>query len=480
MKKFEGVWVFTSGLDVGFCGAGVAIFVNDFLVHHVSKVEEVKGRVLSIRLLFKNKLSVSVIGLYVCVSGGDYFVQASVINSFIADTVNKSSFVVLSEDFNENNSVKGASLRKCLGLGLVNVFGGHFLARILTWNNSRGVSKVLDYILVSDSLISAVVDRDVSSVSEFFDMDYLTVLMSIGLGGFLDARLNSIRKHANKDCWKFKIKDTNEKKWAYFKDLSECVLLGSLDRFKMAEDGGNLDGMWGMLADAMTASAEKIFSRHWYSEFDCAKNRLSSKFSRLELLVVKLLKMLRRDDTLGFDRLADTWFKVDPSEASKVFGMVGNGVGSAGLISHLLKVRKQYRKSKYCESEVAKRSAIRDAIDKCMEKFETDKSGMIWSILEWPFRKVVLDHLVVGDFLILEPKEVKLKVDDIMVNWTRKWNALPVLSGPWAQQYISLAYVNNSVFSLVMCDITMCEMSLVISNLPDGKAAGLSGITNEL
>ncbi|KAG9297748.1 hypothetical protein G9A89_011263 [Geosiphon pyriformis] len=445
MKRFEGVWVFTSGLDVGFHGAGVAIFVNDSLARHVSKVEE-----------------------------------ASVINLFIADTINKSSFVVLGGDFNEDNSVKETSLRKCLGLGLVNVFGGHSLAKIPTWNNLRGVSKVLDYILVSDSLISAVVDHDVSSVSEFFNMDHLAVLMSVELGGLLDAHLYSIRKHANKDYWKFKIKNADEKKWAHFKDLSECMLLGSLDRFKMAEDSGNLNGIWEILADAMTASAEKIFSRHWYSEFDCAKNRLSSKFSRLELLVAKLLKVLRRDDTLGFDCLADTWFKVDPSEASKVFGMVGDGVGSAGLISHLLKVRKQYRKSKYCESKMAKRFAIRDAIDKHMEKFETDKSGMIRSILERPFRKVVLDYLVVGDSLILEPDKVKLKVDEIMVNWTKKRNALPALSGLWAQQYAPLAYVNNNAFSLVMCDITMCELSLVISNLPDGKAAGLSGITNEL
>ncbi|KAG9298306.1 hypothetical protein G9A89_002794 [Geosiphon pyriformis] len=480
MKRFEGVWVFMSGLDVGFCGAGVVIFVNDSLACHVFKVEEIKGRVLSIHFLFKNKLFVSVIGLYACASGGNRFAQASVINSFIANTVNKSSFVVLGGDFNEDNSVKGVSLRKCLGLGLVNVFGGHSLARISTWSNSRGISKVLDYILVSDSLISAVVDCDVSSVLEFFDTDHLAVSMSIGLGGFLDTHLNSIRKHTNKDCWKFKIKDADEKKWAHFKDLSECVLLGSLNRFKMAEDGGNLDGMWGMLADAMTASAEKIFSRHWYSEFDCAKNRLSSKFSRLELLVVKLLKVLRWNDTLGFDCLADTWFKVDSSEASKVLSMVGDGVGFAGLISHLSKIRKQYRKSKYCESEVAKRSAIRDVVDKCMEKFEMDKGVMIQSILEQPFHKVILDHLVVGDSLILEPDEVKLKVDDIMVNWTRKQNALPALSGPWAQQYAPLAYVNDSAFSLVMCDITMCKMSSVISNLLNGKAAGLFGITNEL
>ncbi|KAG9287725.1 hypothetical protein G9A89_004128 [Geosiphon pyriformis] len=165
----------------------------------------------------------------------------------------------------------------------------------------------------------------------------------------------------------------------------------------MAKDDGNLDGMWGVLAEAMTASAKKFFQD-------------------IELLVAKLLKVLRLNDTLGFNCLADTWFKVDSSEASKVLSMVRDSVGSAGLISHFSKVRKQYRKSKYYESEVAKRSAIRDTINKHMIKFDTDKSGIIWSILEWPFHKVVLDYLVVGDSLILEPNKVKLKMDDIMVN----------------------------------------------------------------
>ncbi|KAG9296089.1 hypothetical protein G9A89_011941 [Geosiphon pyriformis] len=416
MKRFEGVRVFMSGLDVGFRGAGMAIFVNNSLACYVSKVKEVKGRVLSICFLFKDKLSVSIIGLYACVSGGNHFAQALIVNSFIADTVNKSSFVVISGDFNEDNSVKGVSLKKCLSLGLVDIFGGHSLARVPTWSNLRGISKILDYILISEFLISAVVDHKVSSVLEFFNTDHLAVLMSIGLGGLLDACLNSIHKHTNKDHWKFKVKDADEKKWVHFKELSECVLLGSLDRFKMAENGGNLNGMWEVLAEAMTASAKEIFSKHWYSEFDCAKNKLSSKFSRLELLVAKLLKMLRLDDTLGFNCLADTWFKVDSSKAFKVLGMVRDGVGSAGLISHLSKIRKQYRKFKYYESEMAKRSAIRDAINKRIEMFNTNKSEMIQSILEWPFHKVVLDYLVVDNSFILEPNEVKLKVDNIMVN----------------------------------------------------------------
>ncbi|KAG9299063.1 hypothetical protein G9A89_020376 [Geosiphon pyriformis] len=50
----------------------------------------------------------------------------------------------------------------------------------------------------------------------------------------------------------------------------------------------------------------------------------------------------------------------------------------------------------------------------------------------------------------------------------------------WHCQYQLLEYVFDEAFPGVICSITFDEMSDVISNLPDEKAAGLSGISNEL
>ncbi|KAG9307730.1 hypothetical protein G9A89_023295 [Geosiphon pyriformis] len=82
--------------------------------------------------------------------------------------------------------------------------------------------------------------------------------------------------------------------------------------------------------------------------------------------------------------------------------------------------------------------------------------------------------------LILEPKPVRSKVDEIMEDWTRKCVVVSDISNDWAQQYLSLSYVFDEAFSNVMGLIDFDEMSIVISNLPDRKAAGLSGISNEL
>ncbi|KAG9286461.1 hypothetical protein G9A89_014627 [Geosiphon pyriformis] len=97
-----------------------------------------------------------------------------------------------------------------------------------------------------------------------------------------------------------------------------------------------------------------------------------------------------------------------------------------------------------------------------MESFELDKGYIIRSVLEYPFRKVVLDHLVVDDKL------------------TRKCRVMSDISDEWSCQYRPLEYVFDDAFSGIMCSVDVDELLGVVSNLPEGKAAGLSGILNEL
>ncbi|KAG9285565.1 hypothetical protein G9A89_006553 [Geosiphon pyriformis] len=212
-NKFNGVWVFTSGLDSGSLGAGVLIIVNFFLAKHICKVSEVPGRLLSIKLFFKNKLSVSILGLYAGASS-----VAGEINFLIAKTINKSSFVILGSNFNENSSQKCASFKKCLELGLVNSLIGSLAIKMPTWVNSRDVMKTIDYMFVSSNLVNSLVHHGVLDVSKYFDTDHQTVFMSVGLDGLLDTHLFSLRKQANKNCWKFDVKNASEAKWLEFKN----------------------------------------------------------------------------------------------------------------------------------------------------------------------------------------------------------------------------------------------------------------------
>ncbi|KAG9296454.1 hypothetical protein G9A89_015046 [Geosiphon pyriformis] len=160
VNKFSDVQVFISSLNSEYLGSGVVVIIDNSLARHVCKVSEVPGQLISIKLFFKNRLSVLILGLY-------------------AGVFSASTFIILGSDFNEDGSHKD-------------------------------VIKTIDYIFVSLNLVNAILCCNVLDVDKYFDTDYCAVSVSMGLGRLLDMQLNSFCKQANRDCWKFDIKSANK------------------------------------------------------------------------------------------------------------------------------------------------------------------------------------------------------------------------------------------------------------------------------
>ncbi|KAG9294532.1 hypothetical protein G9A89_008643 [Geosiphon pyriformis] len=392
-NRFDSVRVFPSSLDAGFSGAGIAIIMNISLAYHVCKISEMPGWLLSIKLLFKNKLSVLILRLYAGAFLAVCFTQAGEVNSLIAKTVNEFSFVILGGNFNKDGSHKYTSFKKYSDFGLVNSLGGNLFV--------RNVSKMIDYVFVSSSLANAVVHHGVLDISEHFDTDHQAVSVSVSLGGLLDVQLNFFHKQANKDHWKFNFKD--------------------------------LDIMWDAVCKSVTLSASEIFKKKWFKDSGHIFTKEFSKFHKLELLVSKIVRAFHGADVNGF--------------ALVIQNLVNSGATFNHVCSAFCIIRKSYCALKCVESLRAKKANIKSAIDKRMESFEINKSHTIRSVLKCPFHKVVLDHLVVNNELVLEPGLVKFK---------------------------PLEYVFNRAFSGVMCSIGFDKFFGVVSNLPDGKAASFS------
>ncbi|KAG9289152.1 hypothetical protein G9A89_022461 [Geosiphon pyriformis] len=380
-------------------GFGVAIVMNVALVKHVCKISEVPSHLLSVRLLFKNKPSVSVLSLYAGALLLTCFSQASDVNALISKTVNESSFVILGGDFNENDSRKSASFKKCGSLGLVNSLIDNNFLRASTWSNSRGVAKTIDYLFVSSNLVNTIVDRGILDVSEFFDTDHQSISVSVSLGG-------------QQGLLKLKFKEVMIMNAAMFSD-----------NFVAANKLSDLDA-------------------------------ILSKFHKLELLVSKLVRAFHSVNNDNFVSLLNTWESLDSDNAVVIRSLFLSGSSFNNIHSALSKVRKSY-----CASKLS-------AIEKKMESFVSNKGHTIRSVLKRSFHKVVLDYLVIGNELILEPDPVKSKVNEIMEGWTQK-------------RGIPLDHVFDGAFFDVMSCMSFDELFGVISNLPNGKAAGLSGISNE-
>ncbi|KAG9301746.1 hypothetical protein G9A89_003292 [Geosiphon pyriformis] len=480
MNKFVGIWVFTSGLNSGHMDSGVTIIMNDFLAQHVCKVSDIPGQFFSIKLLFKNKLSVSVLGLYAESSLAVCFSQADDINSLVVRAVNESSFIILGGDFNKDGSHKSASFRKCFDLGLVNFLSGSLFGKEATWANSRGVAKIIDYVFVSSSLINTILDHNVSGVEEYFDTDHKAVSVSMGLGGLLDVQLNTLRKQVNKDHWKYNFVNAGDAEWIKFKEDMSANAAMFHDEFYAAKISLDLDTMWDHLCQVVCLLAENVFKKKWFKGFDSVYNKISSRFHKLELLVSKIVKASCLVSHKEFVSLLDTWKGIDPANTSVVDSLFLSGSHFDTIRSALAKIRKFYHSSKLSESNCAKKSQIKLAINKRIESFELNKGHTVRSVLKQPFRKMVLDHLVVEDKLVLDSAPVKSKVDEIMEDWTRKQKVVLNINDEWFCQYRPLGYVFDKAFSGVMGLINFDKLFRIVSNLPDGKAAGLSGISNEL
>ncbi|KAG9306289.1 hypothetical protein G9A89_018172 [Geosiphon pyriformis] len=452
-NKFPGVHVFISGVDSGHLGSGVAIVLNESLSKHVYKVSEIPDWLISIKLLFRNKISVSVLGLYAGASSATQFFQAADVNSFIARAVNKSFFVILGGNFNEDSSHRCASFRKCFNLGLVNALNGSLFTNLSIWCNSYDVSKMIDYMFVSSGLVNAIVDRSMVNVDEFFDTDYKAVSISADLGGLLNMQLSSLCKQANKNCWKFNVRNITDLKWLDFKILTTANVSVFSNKFAAAKSSSDLDSMWDVIRKVVVLSAGGTFKKKWFKDYDSVYTKESSRFHKLELLVSKLVKASRSVSSNEFALLLSVWDSLNPISAAATKSIFFSGASFDVIYFLLAKVKKSYHSFKLMESKHAEESQIKQAITRRMESFESDKDYTIRSVLKHPFHKVVLDYIMVSDELVLEPMLVKSK---------------------------PLDYVFDEAFASVMSPIDFDEMLVVILNLPDGKAAGLSDISNEL
>ncbi|KAG9294353.1 hypothetical protein G9A89_001858 [Geosiphon pyriformis] len=412
INKFNGVRIFSSGVDKSFFGARVAIIMSNSLACYVSKIEEVSGRIISVRLLFKGKLSVMILGLYASVSAEMRYSQTSEINFFIAKAVNSSTFVVVGENLNKNSTKRSISFKFYLDLDL----------------------KVIDFIFVAHNLASAVANHKVRMVSEFFDTDYKAVSITIGLVVFwmyiltvCTSRQTEIDGNSESKMLVMKVgHDLEAVFWAYF------------------WKGWRLSMVLKILKEMIVVSANKMFSKLWFSGSDASISKHSLKFFRLKLLVAKLVKSISSGQVLKTACLITIWAAIDKKEAIKVYSMVENDICTSVVLCHLSCVKKSYHKSKYCEFQATKDEFIRKTINKCMENFCSDKGKMIRSVLDC--------HCLVSSST----------------------------SVCWLNQYTPLDYTDDVAFLSVMDNISFDEFLQVVKFLPDRKTAGLSGIPNEL
>ncbi|KAG9285762.1 hypothetical protein G9A89_013187 [Geosiphon pyriformis] len=373
------------------------------------KIFEAPGHLVSIKLLFKNRLSVLILELYAGASSAVHFSQADVINSFIAKATNEFTFVILDSNFNKDGSHKCASFKKCFSLGLVNFLAGSSVAKMPTWENFRGVVKTIDYVFVSLNLINAILYCDVLNVSKHFNTDHHAVSVSMGLSGLLD----------------FDIKNANEITWNKFKDAIMANTAMFFDKFAISKKCLDLDVMWDTVCKVVSLLANGVFKKKCFKDYNRMFTNELSRFHKLKVLVSRLAKTSYEINSLN------------PNKTSVIQVLVGSDANSDHIYFALF--------------------VFISAIEKQMKSFTVDKDHIIHS-------KVVLDHLVSNSSLIVDSVNVKNNVDKIIEGWTKKKVVPYNISDSW--QYgkaVDLSGITNELWK--HCDGFVLSMLLDLLNI---------------
>ena len=130
--------------------------------------------------------------------------------------------------------------------------------------------------------------------------------------------------------------------------------------------------------------------------------------------------------------------------------------------------------------------AIKQLVDKRCDDLLNDTSKMIDSILTRKKHSIVLDRLLINNKdtgekrFTIDPDEIKHAVTDHFQNFAIPNSRAYPMSRKWKAQYRPKDYINDNWYSNLMQPPTFDEWLAVLKSLPSDKAAGPSGITNEM
>src|SRR5207244_765511 len=125
---------------------------------------------------------------------------------------------------------------------------------------------------------------------------------------------------------------------------------------------------------------------------------------------------------------------------------------------------------------------IRECIDRRCEMIKENQRRMINSLLEKPFKKVVIDRLLIdkeGDReLYNEPEEVLTRTAEHFKRQFKKRNFQQEgISNEWKEVYEPITRVKESYYQSLSDRVTEKEWDAMLKKLKTGTAPGISGIS---
>ena len=129
---------------------------------------------------------------------------------------------------------------------------------------------------------------------------------------------------------------------------------------------------------------------------------------------------------------------------------------------------------------------INTFVKKCCSNYIDNQKGMINSILERSRRTIVFDRVLITDSitqaqtLVTDPDALATYVNHHFQNVAGGSQGFKTLPTRWAHRYLPIDRIQSSWYDDILQPPTQEEWSDILRTFPLGKAAGPSGISNEM
>ena len=512
-ESYDFYWAIDDNKQQVDTASGCCLALKKDFSKHIQKVQTFKGRLISIDLFFKRFNRIRIILVYVPPTKRlDLKKELALeLTKCIDDGCRKKFKLVVMGDFNENmdsfldQKLQGRSANTHVHrfLNIMNRFQLHNSLEhhsstpfAHTWKNSTTQSRI-DGIYISDSLLN-------ESLMSFTDdslrpniSDHACVINKFNRGLFFKPdKFFDTKSRTQTRSFQFHKMDPD--KWKAYNKATKLALVMDADLTLLHTPSPPTIHYLNFLNDKL----ERILS-------ECARQHVPTKIRKEEsynnllpkdiVLVERYLKKCNRINRLLNKRNKHhvinnpnhkqwhNWLDLLPS----VYNFLDESpsqwpemVTSSNLkvcrdkldnITRTLIRRTRSEYSKYDSQQ------IKFYTDRRCSDLRDNQSRMIDSLLERTHRKIKLDRVMLDDgSLTTDEQEINNKVNDHFQNVAKPRDHAPTdIPDEWLPYYAPIN-IEDSVYNSQLNPIEMDEFNGIVNHCPNGKAAGVSGITYEL
>jgi exonuclease III len=461
-RKYVGYW--TNAAEDKKKGSGLGILIEEQWEKHVGAVKKISEYMIEITLYFK-QLELVVIGVYI--PPNNKTLEKS-IQQKIVETVTRRkrrTQVVIMGDFNHTaNNILDRQQLQSASFKRLPIFNWmkkqnftdtyrdmHPTSQEYTWSNKEAATRI-DYIWVSEELASGLQRANIKETEGITESDHKIVTAEIWIKCMIgkNSKAEVKRKGQARTVYLYdqaKVEDWENYAQELQKRLEIKESLKNIQKKEQDEEKfqSQINSIWDTIEEAIITAANKhIPKKRIYNT--TVNRRTSQKEQQQEKDIVNIQRLLKYAKKRKNQEVTEE----ERSKTNEQVKELGKKLGaklpklqrqwSNAWIEDMKGWQKLLQEKKRKEWEQAQRRQIEENIDKRCEMIKTDQGKMIASLLNRPYKKIILDRLIkqVGEetHLVTKPEEVKADVAEHYKMQFRKRNTkLEIMTEKWEEMY---------------------------------------------